>query len=86
MQKNIVPSESEAAQKEIRRLQREWMEITGRARDINKSSQHLLTEKRMKYTFIAAHEGQFQTRRMCRVVGVGRSGNYAWRKRKPMRP
>ena len=37
----------------------------------------------MKYTFIAAHTGQFSVQRMCRVLGVQRSGYYAWRRREP---
>lgn len=37
----------------------------------------------MKYTFMAAHERQFQIKRMCHVLGVGRSGYYAWRRRSP---
>ena len=37
----------------------------------------------MKYVFIAAHEGEFAVKRMCHVLGVQRSGYYAWRKRKP---
>jgi len=37
----------------------------------------------MKYTFIRANEGTFGVQRMCGVLGVGRSGYYAWRRRKP---
>jgi putative transposase len=37
----------------------------------------------MKYVFMAAHEGEFAMKRMCRVLRVQRSGYYAWRKRKP---
>lgn len=37
----------------------------------------------MKYTFIAAHTEQFPVQRMCRTLGVGRSGYYAWQRRSP---
>jgi acyl-CoA-binding protein len=37
----------------------------------------------MKYVFIAAHEGEYAVKRMCKVLEVQRSGYYAWRKRKP---
>jgi putative transposase len=37
----------------------------------------------MKYTFIAANAQHFQVKRMCHVLGVKRSGYYAWRKRTP---
>lgn len=37
----------------------------------------------MKYTFIRANEGTFAVQCMCRVLAVGRSGYYAWRRRKP---
>ena len=37
----------------------------------------------MKYTFMAAHETQFQVKRMCKVLQVKRSGYYAWRHRTP---
>lgn len=37
----------------------------------------------MKYSFIAEHTQEFGVERMCHVLGVQRSGYYAWLKRKP---
>jgi putative transposase len=39
----------------------------------------------MKYQFIQAHERQFRVRCMCQVLGVRRSGYYAWKGRPPSR-
>ena len=37
----------------------------------------------MKYAFMAAHENQFSVKAMCHVLGVPRSGYYAWKRRPP---
>ena len=37
----------------------------------------------MKYSFVARHQGRYPVRRICALLGISRSGYYAWRKRKP---
>lgn len=37
----------------------------------------------MKYAYMAAHEGEFSVKAMCHVLGVQRSGYYAWKRRPP---
>jgi transposase InsO family protein len=39
----------------------------------------------MKYAFMAAHENEFSVKAMCRVLGLQRSGYYAWKQRPPSR-
>jgi putative transposase len=37
----------------------------------------------MKYQFIAKHQGKYSVRHACVLLGISRSGYYAWKKRKP---
>jgi putative transposase len=37
----------------------------------------------MKYAFMAAHESEFTVKGMCQMLGVQRSGYYAWKRRPP---
>lgn len=37
----------------------------------------------MKYAFMAAHENEFSVKAMCHVLGMQRSGYYAWKQRPP---
>ncbi len=37
----------------------------------------------MKYRFMEKHKDMFKVKRMTKVLGVSRSGYYAWRTRRP---
>ncbi|MFA7594562.1 MAG: IS3 family transposase, partial [Thiohalobacteraceae bacterium] len=63
---------------EMRRLKAELRRVT-EERDIPKKSRRVLCQGvRAKYAFMRAHMGEFRLVAMCRVLGVHRSGYYAW--------
>jgi putative transposase len=37
----------------------------------------------MKYQFVAKYQGRYSVGRICTLLGISRSGYYAWKKRKP---
>ncbi|MCR6687027.1 IS3 family transposase [Pseudoxanthomonas sp.] len=70
----VAPSESA----EIRRLKAELRRVT-EERDILKKGRRVLCQGvRAKYAFMRAHAREFRLVAMCRVLGVQRSGYYAW--------
>ncbi|WP_329856299.1 IS3 family transposase [Stenotrophomonas muris] len=70
----VAPSDSA----EIRRLKAELRRVT-EERDIPKKSRRVLCQGvRAKYAFMRAHAREFRLVAMCRVLGVQRSGYYAW--------
>ncbi|MFZ7095461.1 IS3 family transposase [Luteimonas dalianensis] len=63
---------------EMRRLKAELRRVT-EERDILKKGRRVLCQGvRAKYAFMRAHIGEFRLVAMCRVLGVHRSGYYAW--------
>ncbi|WP_413688717.1 IS3 family transposase [Pseudomonas aeruginosa] len=63
---------------EVRRLKAELRRVT-EERDILKKGRRVLCQGvRAKYAFMRAHIGEFRLVAMCRVLGVHRSGYYAW--------
>ncbi|MCR6625757.1 MAG: IS3 family transposase [Pseudoxanthomonas sp.] len=70
----VAPSDSA----EIRRLKAELRRVT-EERDILKKPRRVLCQGvRAKYAFMRAHAREFRLVAMCRVLGVQRSGYYAW--------
>lgn len=76
----LRPISEREAEAEIRRLKRE-LEIVTQERDILKKAIQVFSREQppMKYWFIESHWAVCPVGRMCRVLGVSRSGYYAWR-------
>ncbi|HDS1016599.1 IS3-like element ISStma9 family transposase [Stenotrophomonas maltophilia] len=65
---------------EVRRLKAELRRVT-EERDIPKKSRRVLCKGvRAKYAFMKQHADEFGLAAMCRMLGVHRSGYYAWLK------
>ncbi len=56
--------------------------LAGGTRNPKKSREHFLPQAAMKYAFMAAHLHEHRLGRMARVLGVSRSGYYAWQARR----
>ena len=76
------PSAERDTEAEIRGLQRE-LAIACEERDmLKKSHPRVLSEPpAMKFAFIAEHRREFKITHMCGMLGVSRSGFFAWLKR-----
>jgi len=64
---------------EIRRLKRENEELK-EEKEILKKPWPSSPKPKVKYQFIESHRSEFAVKKMCRVLGVSRSGYYKWAK------
>ncbi|UNP27596.1 IS3 family transposase [Lysobacter gummosus] len=63
---------------DVRRLKAELRRVT-EERDIPKKSRRVLCQGvKVKYAFMKQHADEFGLAAMCRVLGINRSGYYAW--------
>ena len=66
-------------EKEIRRLKRELTNVKKERDILRKSHGHLHSTPEIAYEFIHEHRFEFRVEKMYHVLGVSRSGYYAWR-------
>ncbi|HEX7854506.1 MAG TPA: IS3 family transposase [Sphingobium sp.] len=76
-----VASGDAARDAEIRQLKRDLARMT-EERDILKKANRVFRQRcKVRYAFVAEHQGQFGVRAMCRCLAIQPSGFYAWQKR-----
>ncbi|WP_089715193.1 IS3 family transposase [Halomonas daqiaonensis] len=80
-QRQSTSEREQALADENARLKRQLAEKSEELEIGKKSRGVLCQEPEVKYAFIHQHRQAFSIQRMCRVIGVARSGYYAWRQR-----
>ncbi|MBZ5877853.1 IS3 family transposase [Chromohalobacter israelensis] len=80
-QQQSASEREQALADENARLKRQLAEKSEELEIGKKSRGVLCQEPEVKYAFIHQHRQAFSIQRMCRVLGVARSGYYAWRQR-----
>ena len=68
-------------QEELKRLRKENTLLREERDTLKKSGGVLCVPIAVKYAFIQQHQNQFRVARMCRLLGVSRSGFYEWQGR-----
>jgi len=88
--KVYAPNATDRYEAELKEVRRENLTLKAERRraqderDILKKSRRVLREKSgVKYAFILEHQDRYAVQPLCRLVGVARSGYYAWVKASP---
>ncbi|WP_269078036.1 IS3 family transposase [Alicyclobacillus acidoterrestris] len=70
-----------AEAKALRDLEREIRELREENANLKKSDAHLHQRPEVRYQFIHRYRSKFPVQKMCKILGVSRSGYYAWLRR-----
>ncbi|MFZ0370373.1 MAG: IS3 family transposase [Halobacillus sp.] len=72
---HLKPSEEE-----VRKLRKKLADVTEERDILKKANKHLLQRPEKKYDFIVSNKARFSVEKMCRILGVSRSGYYKRKK------